>query len=605
MPEFVALLSYAQLDDECEHGRLSVLRECLENAVRQRTGDKNFRIFQDKKGILWGSNWKQTIEQALQDVFVLIPIMTPLYLQSEPCKEEYEIFLKREKKLGRNDLILPIYWIDCDELDDQKRRDSNAWAKGLAEHQRADLRELRFTRLESLEALRVIDGLAVQLKQVLQTSLTAPPPVQPKPMPSTRMAPIVAARAIAVDNATPTILGDVVTVTGIGFIPGENVTLSLSGGTIQYAPWTSSSPVGVWVNADGGFTALVIVTSGTVGEAYDLTATGDQSGAASPVVLMLKEPKIMSVPTIKTAFGANAATDKLAIGVQGFRRSRQLDVSFAGVSIAATDMEPRGIPTTNAYGAFLTTIRIPLADKGTGANQVRVAETVGITPLSLATGFTVGIGVGVTKFALPQWSVTNVAPGKPLYVYGTGFGASEQGIVVRWSDAAAVTYFGTVGSPTDSVLASAITADSKGKWSTQVAAPEATAGWHRVSAGGTAAGTWGAPTAMQSMTAAIQIVPSDVLGSAFGRAGDVIQISGRGFAGSTPAGPVYISISMGGVIAVTSPTAIRTNALGTFSASFEVPQLPARSAVHVPVRAVDDSVAANATEVPFVYAVDA
>ena len=42
----------------------------------------------------------------------LIPIITPGFFDSKPCREELELFLQRERTLSRSDLILPVYYID-------------------------------------------------------------------------------------------------------------------------------------------------------------------------------------------------------------------------------------------------------------------------------------------------------------------------------------------------------------------------------------------------------------------------------------------------------------------------------------------------------------
>ena len=96
MAEFNGFLSYAGLDNKYEDGAVSAFRERLEAAVRQWTGRRDFQIFQDTKDIQWGEKWRDKLRSALKDTFLLIPIMTPLYFMSEPCREEWELFVQRE-----------------------------------------------------------------------------------------------------------------------------------------------------------------------------------------------------------------------------------------------------------------------------------------------------------------------------------------------------------------------------------------------------------------------------------------------------------------------------------------------------------------------------
>ena len=125
MAEFAAFLSYARLDDEYQDGKVTEFRIRLENTVRMWTGERDFQIFQDTKDIRWGEQWSDKLGSALADVLVLIPIMTPLYFSSSACRDEYDLFLERQVSLARNDLILPVYWLDCDLLDDGQRREAD------------------------------------------------------------------------------------------------------------------------------------------------------------------------------------------------------------------------------------------------------------------------------------------------------------------------------------------------------------------------------------------------------------------------------------------------------------------------------------------------
>ena len=95
----VAFMSYVHSDDK--YGHLTQFRERLSDEVRMQTGEE-FPIFQDRKDIWWGQNWKERIEESLDEVTFLISIITPSFFNSQACREELELFLEREKKLKRN-----------------------------------------------------------------------------------------------------------------------------------------------------------------------------------------------------------------------------------------------------------------------------------------------------------------------------------------------------------------------------------------------------------------------------------------------------------------------------------------------------------------------
>lgn len=174
MLEPIAFLSYTRFDNAHDEDRIAWFCERLSGEVKMQTG-RPFPIFRDKKDIKWGQRWRERIENGLDEAVFLIPILTPSYFQSQPCREEYERFREREKKLGRNDLILAVYYVECDELEDTAIRESNPCAKDLSERQYEDWRSLRWEPLTSPTIGRAFERLAKQIKQALK--IAPPKPV--------------------------------------------------------------------------------------------------------------------------------------------------------------------------------------------------------------------------------------------------------------------------------------------------------------------------------------------------------------------------------------------------------------------------------------------
>ena len=165
MPQIpMAFLSYVRLDDQHENGRLSEFCQRLSGEVRLQTGEA-FPIFQDRNDIHWGEQWQQRIDESLDAVTFLIPILTPGFFRSPPCRAEFEQFLDRESRVGRRDLILPVYYVNCSILNDEARRGADLLAKTIAERQYADWRELRFEPFTSPQVGKTIAKLAEQIVQ--------------------------------------------------------------------------------------------------------------------------------------------------------------------------------------------------------------------------------------------------------------------------------------------------------------------------------------------------------------------------------------------------------------------------------------------------------
>lgn len=173
----IAFMSYVHFDDKHENGRLSEFRERLSGEVQIQSGEE-FPIFQDRNDILWGQNWQERIEESLDAATFLIPILTPSFLKSAFCRKEVERFLEREKQLGRQDLILPVYYVSCPLLDDPAKRAKDPLAEILAARQYTDWREFRFDPLTSPQVGKTLAALAAQV--VAAVERTAPAPKKPK-----------------------------------------------------------------------------------------------------------------------------------------------------------------------------------------------------------------------------------------------------------------------------------------------------------------------------------------------------------------------------------------------------------------------------------------
>ncbi|MGD0762883.1 MAG: SUMF1/EgtB/PvdO family nonheme iron enzyme [Roseiarcus sp.] len=109
----VGFWSYARLDDEQSDGRLSELREIVGKAIGLKLGDK-VTLWQDVPAIPFGADWAETIERAIGQTTFFIPIVTPRFLKSVNCRDEFLSFRRRMQRLGRNDLIFPVHYVGVD-----------------------------------------------------------------------------------------------------------------------------------------------------------------------------------------------------------------------------------------------------------------------------------------------------------------------------------------------------------------------------------------------------------------------------------------------------------------------------------------------------------
>lgn len=158
-----AFMSYARFNDQQDDGKLTQFCQRLSAEVQVQTGEQ-FPIFQDRSDIAWGQNWQKRIDETLDAVTLLLVIITPGFFRSTACRAEVERFLAREGALGRDNLILPVYYVSTPEVEDPRRRETDELARVLASRQYVDWRELRFKPFASPVVRRAIAQLATRMR---------------------------------------------------------------------------------------------------------------------------------------------------------------------------------------------------------------------------------------------------------------------------------------------------------------------------------------------------------------------------------------------------------------------------------------------------------
>ncbi len=158
-----AFLSYTRSDDAYTGGQITSFRQHLELAVRAVTG-KPFTIFQDVDGIGLGEHWPDKLDRMLDRTRFFMPFLTPSYFESRPCRAELERFLDAERRAGRNDLILPVYFIEAELLEDGALRSGDPLAELLHERQRHDWRRLLFEPFDGREVRLSLQKLAREIR---------------------------------------------------------------------------------------------------------------------------------------------------------------------------------------------------------------------------------------------------------------------------------------------------------------------------------------------------------------------------------------------------------------------------------------------------------
>ena len=164
--EIYGFLSYVHEDDTAASGRITELRRRLVAEIQLQRGAA-FSIFQDRDDIIVGEQWRNRIENSIDETTLLVAIITPAFLNSENCRAEIELFVDRERRLGRDDLIIPILYIDTPELKDS----DDEIAALISKRQWFEWTDLRFEDFESSKVRREMARLAQQVIKAIQRSI--------------------------------------------------------------------------------------------------------------------------------------------------------------------------------------------------------------------------------------------------------------------------------------------------------------------------------------------------------------------------------------------------------------------------------------------------
>jgi len=163
-----AFLSYTRVDDEFFGGAITSLRKLLELGVQVVSGDRNFKIFQDIEGIEFGQQWQKELDKAISEVKFLIPVITPSFFQSPACCDELEKFIQREKTIGRDDLILPVYYVTTPLLEKSNLLRADPIAMEISKRQRYDWRTQADLPVTDPQVRVSVKGLAEKISATIE-----------------------------------------------------------------------------------------------------------------------------------------------------------------------------------------------------------------------------------------------------------------------------------------------------------------------------------------------------------------------------------------------------------------------------------------------------
>jgi hypothetical protein len=154
--------SYVHADDDAESGRIAQLARDVVAQFEMLTGE-SISLFLDRDRLQWGDDWRPKVDASLSSIAFFVPVITPRYFMSEECRRELNYFARQAQRLGVEELVLPVLWIDVPGLhEDEPTDELLALVKRF---QWSDWTTLRFSDLGSGEYRKAVAELAARLVQ--------------------------------------------------------------------------------------------------------------------------------------------------------------------------------------------------------------------------------------------------------------------------------------------------------------------------------------------------------------------------------------------------------------------------------------------------------
>jgi hypothetical protein len=156
--------SYVRKDDKAVDGAITRLAEHVVEDYEMKRGDETIDLFLDTAKVKWGERWREKVREAIEGGAFFVPIVTPRFLSSEECRKEILEFAEQERELGREGLIMPLYFVEVAAV--EAKDSGDPVVELLLENNREDWRERRLLDRSVQAYKKGVDKLVNRLIEV-------------------------------------------------------------------------------------------------------------------------------------------------------------------------------------------------------------------------------------------------------------------------------------------------------------------------------------------------------------------------------------------------------------------------------------------------------
>ncbi len=308
------------------------------------------------------------------------------------------------------------------------------------------------------------------------------------------------------------LVGNQVQVEGLGFAPGEYITLKYDNVEINDYIVNGDSQVGT----DGTFSFIFAIPPSIKGS-HTIKVIGDNSRVEEVFTYTVS-------PSVTLSISSGPAGTVITVYGEGFARSKYVDIYFGDKKIDDNNASVR-TDRTNSAGSIIYVMTVP-GDTLSGTYTITVKDETSDS-ITASKNFTVTLNSILTI----SHNTGNV--GSAVTVTGTNFSPSTAVTILF-----------------DTLNVGTVTTDAQGNFSKEITVPATTCGAHLIKVG----------TIQQTYT----VTSKMTLDKTQGIAGTTVTVTGTGFA----AGTAITAKFNGAAIVLTSAI---TDATGSFTTSFVVP----------------------------------
>jgi hypothetical protein len=101
-------ISYPRIADR--RWAVTDLQGHLQAELKLKTGARDLVVFMDSASLEAGDNWSEELERQLRCSDVIVVLLAPLWLSSEICRRELQVYGEARMGKGLPPIVVPLLW---------------------------------------------------------------------------------------------------------------------------------------------------------------------------------------------------------------------------------------------------------------------------------------------------------------------------------------------------------------------------------------------------------------------------------------------------------------------------------------------------------------